>query len=481
MQTPRAFLRGPPRRLAAGLATTFTLLAAHAQALPTDDAQPISQAAASAAAMTLTASWTERPFVLALALVLGLIVVVMTTYGVRHVVFTLSRLFGGQRYPYAGIQSAVWPQITVFIAAHNEEKVIAGCLGALLDTDYPPDRIRIVPVNDRSQDGTKAIIDTYAIRYPERIVPFHRTGGKPGKAAALKEAMALAEGDIAIIFDADYTPGPGLLRQLTAPFFDPEVGAVMGRVVPVNAGTNLLTRLLDLERSAGYQVDQQARMNLKAVPQYGGTVGGVRLSAVEAVGGWHDDTLAEDTDITFRLLINGWKTVYNNRAECYEEVPEEWSVRMRQVRRWAKGHNQVLFRYWRQLLQSPFVSLRERIDGLMLLLVFLMPPLLLLGWSLALALYYLNAGSLVAVFIPLMALVAYGALGNFAAFLEIVMAVLIDGHRRRIRLLPINLLCFFVSLFSISQALFESMTDRLFGREMVWHKTLRYRKSEVGQ
>lgn len=479
MQTHRAFLSGSPRRLATALATSFTLLAAHAQDLPTDDALPLGQAAASAAALSLTAAWTERPLVLLLALALGLIVLVMTSYGIRHVVFTLSRLFGGQRYPYAGIQAAVWPQITVFIAAHNEEKVIAGCLDALLDTDYPPDRVRIVPVNDRSLDGTKAIVDAYAVRFPDRIVPFHRTTGKPGKAAALKDAMALAEGDIAIIFDADYTPGPGLLRQLAAPFFDPEVGAVMGRVIPVNAGTNLLTRLLDLERSAGYQVDQQARMNLRAVPQYGGTVGGVRVSALEAVGGWHDDTLAEDTDITFRLLINGWKTVYNNRAECYEEVPEEWSVRMCQVRRWAKGHNQVLFRYWRQLLTSPFVSLRERIDGLMLLHVFMMPPLLLLGWVLALALYYLNAAPLVAVFIPLMALVAYGALGNFAAFVEIVMAVLIDGHRRRIRLLPINLLCFFVSLFSISQALFESMTDRLLGRDMVWQKTLRYRAKVV--
>lgn len=472
MTTDRALLSDPFPDVVLKLDTTLTLLTTQPVSV---DEHPVHQAAASAASLSLSASWAERPLVVLLALALGLIVLVMAIYGVRHIVFTLSRLFGGQRYPYAGIQTAVWPHITVFIAAHNEEKVIAGCLDALLGTDYPPDRLRIVPVNDRSQDGTRAIIDAYVARHPERIVPFHRSSGKPGKAAALKEAMALAQSDIAIIFDADYTPGPGLLRQLTAPFFDPEVGAVMGRVVPVNAGTNLLTRLLDLERAAGYQVDQQARMNLRAVPQYGGTVGGVRLSAVEAVGGWHDDTLAEDTDITFRLLINGWKTIYNNRAECYEEVPEEWSVRMRQVRRWAKGHNQVLFRYWRQLLTSPFVTLRERIDGFLLLQVFLMPPLLLLGWSLALVLYYLNAGSLVAVFIPLMALVAYGALGNFAAFLEIVIAVLIDGHRRRIRLLPINLLCFFASLFAISQALLESISDRLLGRELVWHKTLRYR------
>ena len=439
------------------------------------------QPQASAAAMTLTASWTERPLLLTLALVLGAIVLVMTTYGVRHVVFTLSRLFGGQRYPYQGIRAASWPQITVFIAAHNEEKVIAGCLDALLQTDYPADRIRIVPVNDRSQDGTRAIIDAHVLRHPGRIVPFHRTGGKPGKAAALKEAMALAVGDIAIIFDADYTPSPGLLRQLAAPFFDPEVGAVMGRVVPINAGTNLLTRLLDLERSAGYQVDQQARMNLRAVPQYGGTVGGVRLSAVEAVGGWHDDTLAEDTDITFRLLINGWKTIYNNRAECYEEVPEEWAVRMRQVRRWAKGHNQVLFRYWRALLTSRHVTLRERIDGLLLLQVFLMPPLLLVGWLLAIGLYFFNAGDMLTGLISVFALMAYGTLGNFAAFFEIAVAVLLDGKRRRLRLLPLSLLGFIISLFAISSSVWGQLMDKLLRRDMVWDKTVRYRQPSVEQ
>ena len=210
--------------------------------------------------MTLFVSWTERPLAVGLAVVLGLIVLVMMAYGIRHIIFTLSRLFGGQRYPYADIDTAQWPQITVFIAAHNEEKVIAGCLAALLETDYPADRIKIVPANDRSGDGTQAIIDRYVALHPKRIVPFHRTGGKPGKAAALKDALAYAKRDIAIIFDADYTRGRGLLRQLATPFFDPEVGAVMGRVVPINAGTNLLTRMLDLERSAGYQVDQQARL-----------------------------------------------------------------------------------------------------------------------------------------------------------------------------------------------------------------------------
>jgi cellulose synthase/poly-beta-1,6-N-acetylglucosamine synthase-like glycosyltransferase len=411
----------------------------------------------------------------AMTTVLFVIVLIMMAYGIRHFLFTWNRLFGKQRHPYIDIDSAQWPVITVCVAAHNEERVIAGCLDALLNTDYPVGRMKIVVVNDRSQDRTRDIIDDYVATHPGRITPIHRIAGKPGKAAALTDALKYAEGDILLIFDADYVPGRGLLRQLVAPFFDPEVGAVMGRVVPVNVGTNLLTRLLDLERSGGYQVDQQARMNMKLVPQYGGTVGGVRRSAVEAVGGWHDDVLAEDTDITYRLMFNGWKTVYANRSECYEEVPQDWPARIKQVMRWSKGHNQVLARYWFRFLTSPYLSLRERIDGMLLLFVFVVPPLLLLGWLLAVILYFFNAGSLLTVLIPVFALIAYGTMGNFAAFFEIVIAVLLDGNRKRIRLLPFNLFGFFISLFAISCAVYSLIVDRLFKRELIWDKTVRYR------
>jgi len=420
--------------------------------------------------------FSAYPIASVMASMLFLIVVIMMLYGVRHFMFTINRLTGKQRHPYIDIAVARWPMITVFIAAHNEEKVIAGCIEALLNTDYPPECLKIIPVNDRSKDATGSIIDGYVARFPSRISPFHRTDGKAGKSAALKDALQFAVGDIAIIFDADYVPGRGLLKQLVAPFFDPEVGAVMGRVVPINSGANLLTRLLDLERSAGYQVDQQARMNMNLLPQYGGTVGGVRLSAVEAVGGWHDDTLAEDTDITFRLMFNGWKTIYTNRSECYEEVPEEWNIRIKQVTRWAKGHNQVMARYWWQFATSKYLTWSQRIDGLLLLFVFVIPLIMLMGWGLALGLYFLNAGSLLSQLIPVFALMIYGTLGNFAAFFEIVVAVLIDGNRRRLRLLPFNMLGFLVSLFAISGAVWSLLIDRIFKREMVWDKTIRYRQ-----
>jgi cellulose synthase/poly-beta-1,6-N-acetylglucosamine synthase-like glycosyltransferase len=420
--------------------------------------------------------WSKRPGSVLLTLVLSLIVGVMLIYGVRQILYSFTRVFRTQRYPFEGLQQAQWPHITVFIAAHNEDKVIADCITALLQTDYPKDKLRIVPVNDRSSDKTELIIDAYTLLYPELIQPFHRRAGKPGKAAALKDAMRLTQGDIALIFDADYTPSPWLLRQLVAPFFDPEVGAVMGHVVPKNVGTNLLTRMLDLERSAGYQVDQQARMTLRGVPQYGGTVGGVRLSAVQAVGGWRDDVLAEDTDITFRLLLAGWKTVYNNSATCYEEVPEEWAVRMRQIHRWAQGHNQVMLHSWKDLWRSPYVTWTERIDGFLLLHVFMLQPLLLLGWVIALMLYYLNASETLGLFLPMSLWVIYAAIGSFSAFMQIAFAVLVDGHRQRIRLLPFQLLSFFASLWVMTCAFSASILDRLIHRELVWNKTVRYRK-----
>lgn len=398
-------------------------------------------------------------------------------YTARHYYFTLNRLFGRQRHPYIDIDSAQWPRVTVLVAAHNEEAVVADILKALMEVDYPADRLTVIPVNDRSTDRTREIIDQMAEEHP-RIEPFHRIGGKPGKAAALKDAMPRVNTEVVLVFDADYIPGKALIRQLVAPFFDPEIGAVMGRVVPLNVGKKLLTRLLDLERSGGYQVDQQARMNLHMVPQYGGTVAGIRKTALEEVGGWNEKALAEDTDLTYRLLLAGWKTVYANRAECYEEVPESWPVRVRQIMRWAKGHNQSMFSYLWKTAKCPELKWRERIDGVLLLGVYLMGPVLLLGWLLAVVLFY--TGVQIGGGLTVLALGAFTTLGNFAAFFEIAAAARLDGSRERIRLLPLTLFGFTVSLVSVSRAACQQVHASIFGQaELVWHKTERSRTAPV--
>ncbi len=399
-----------------------------------------------------------------------IVLVVISLYAIRHYWFTLNRLFGFQRHPYIDIDTANWPHVTVLIPAHNEELVIGQLLMALLEVNYPEDRLLILPINDRSEDRTREIIDDFAKRYPTRIKPFHRTSGVGGKAAALRDAMEMVDDEIVLVFDADYIPGRGLIRQLVAPFFDPGVGAVMGRVVPWNVGRNALTRLLDLERAGGYQVDQQARMNMRLVPLYGGTVGGLRKSALNAIGGWNIGTLTEDTDVTFRLVLAGWEVVYENRSECYEEVPENWQSRVRQIQRWAKGHNQAMARYSFPMLRKPNASWGQRIDGVFLLGVFAMPIVILFGWILALASFYIDGESLKGV-IPMLSVSAYTSVGNFAAFFEIAAAARLDRVPGKILLMPLNLLSFIVSLISVAQVTLSQVFFPFLGRG--WQKTER--------
>lgn len=413
-----------------------------------------------------------RPwYVTGMVWVLGLIVTFVVVYLLRHYFFTLNRLFGRQRFPYLDIDTADWPEITVMIPCHNEEKVIARMLTALLEVDYPRDRLKILPINDRSEDRTGAIIDDFAERHLHTITPFHRTEGRGGKGAALRAAMPQVPTDVILVFDADYVPGRGLIKQLVAPFFDPEVGAVMGRVIPSNVDHSLLTRLLDLERSGGYQVDQQARMNLHLVPQYGGTVGGVRKSALDAVGGWSEETLAEDTDATYRLLLGGWKTVYQNRSECYEEVPQTWDGRMNQVLRWARGHNQTMARYLGPLLRNRRTGFWEKVDGALLLGVYMMSPIMLVGWTIAMVLWYLgeNRPGLVII----LAVASYSTIGNFATFFEVAAATHLDGTRERARLIPFILLGFLVTILSVTRGTLSQLLPQHPDRALRWHKTER--------
>lgn len=405
-------------------------------------------------------------------------ITVLAIYTLRHYFFTLNRLFGKHRQPFVDILQADWPSLVVFVPAHNESRVVRDSLDALLTCDYPEDRLKIVPIDDRSTDDTRAILVEYAENYPGRVIPFLRDGGTPGKAAALADAMEMHTDEIFLVFDADYIPGTRLLKQLVAPFFDPEVGAVMGRVVPLNVGLSLLTRLLDLERAGGYQVDQQARMNLRLVPQYGGTVGGVRRVALENVGGWRTDSLAEDTDLTVRLVIAGWDVVYQNRSECYEEVPETWESRIRQIKRWAKGHNQALRRYVGALIRNRSdLPLGQVLDGVLLLGVFVVPLVLLVGWFCTIILFYAGYppqwGRL-----TILAISSFNTVGNFAAFFQVAAASRLDGSRERIRMLPFLFLGFLVSTVSVGRASL-SRASWLRGRPVQWQKTERHREARV--
>ena len=409
----------------------------------------------------------------------------LMVYAVRHHLVALTRFRQAPQKDAGEIAGYYTPRVTILIPMHNEERVAADVLEALVQADYDHRLLQIIPINDRSADATAKVIDKFAARYPDLIKPLHRErydgielhGGKP---AALQYAMELATGDVILLFDADYIPARGLIQMLAAPFCDPQVGAVMGRVVPYNSGRSLLAGLLTLERSAGYQVSQMAHFNAGLSAQFGGTVGGVRKSALAAIGGWNITSLTEDTDVTCRLLLHGWKVSYVNRAECYEEVPETWPVRKRQLMRWVMGHTECFHTYAGAIFRSPHLTRKERWDALFTLACYFTAPAVVIGWLGSVYLFFTQPYWLQPWLLPMLIFVGFQAFANQATFFEMGVAALLDGMRRRILLLPFSLLNYFASTGAVCEALGAYYWRRWRGGGgATWNKTTRFRTAEV--
>ncbi len=371
------------------------------------------------------------------------------------------------------VEDCDWPTVTVLIPAHNEECVIAGSLAAMTALDYPSGKLAILVVNDRSEDGTGRIAESFSRRDPRVSVLNRDSAARPGKAAAVADGMANSASDIIVLFDADYLPPPGLLKELVLPFDDPEFGATMGRVVPLNSDSNLLTKLLDLERRAGYAADQSGRALLGLVPQFGGTVGGIRRSALHSVGGWNVGHLAEDTDLTFRLVLGGWRVAYLNEARCHEEVPEDWASRFRQVRRWAYGHNRCLLDHFGAVLRSHHLSIRQKLDAVLILAFYAFPVLALLSTFAVIPLLAYGDGHVMSGGGWIVA--SLFGLAVIAPHVQVIIAARSDGQRHVLRVVPLLFVSSSLSLLASVAGTAFLIRDHLFGLSFGWDKTRRYR------
>ncbi len=394
---------------------------------------------------------------------------------VRQVVVTLLFHFDRRATAQRLSSDEEMPRVTVIVPAHNEERVLQGCLDCLTKVDYPADRYEVIVINDRSRDGTGAIADAVAARHPFVRVIHRPDDAAPGKPAALLDAINGSTAEVLVFFDADYLPPPQIIRRLVAPFRDPQVGATMGRVVPYNANTNMLTKMLDLERRGGYVVDQEVRHRMALLPQFGGTTGAVRRSALDAVGGWNTASLAEDTDLTYRLFIAGMKVAYVAGAECYEESPETWQVRYRQVKRWAIGHNDCLGRYFFATLRATRQPLLARLDAALVLLIYTVPSLVLLNLMIALAMPVQLGETWASLSIMAVSLTLFTGIGNFAPFYQIAAGCVSDGQRRAFAAVPFLFVSSFTSLLACNVGVLQLLKDKLFGITTQWDKTQRFR------
>ncbi|HJU91350.1 MAG TPA: glycosyltransferase family 2 protein [Pyrinomonadaceae bacterium] len=295
--------------------------------------------------------------------------------------------------PSARFAEQELPSITVQLPLFNELYVVDRLLKAVTAIDYPREKLEIQVLDDSTDETTKvaeAVVAKYAaqgfdIHYIHRL---DRTGFKAG---ALENGNKFAKGELLAIFDADFVPKPDCLRKLVDFFTDPMVGCAQMRWSHINGQYNLLTRLQTIMLDGHFVVEQTTRNRTGGFFNFNGTAGIWRRRAIEMSGGWQHDTLTEDTDLSFRAQLMGWKFVYLLDEEAPAEIPVEINAFKAQQRRWAKGVMQVGLKLYPRIWFAPLplrvkLEMFFRLTGnisypLMIVASFLQFPLLLVRYN----------------------------------------------------------------------------------------------------
>jgi peptidoglycan-N-acetylglucosamine deacetylase len=170
-----------------------------------------------------------------------------------------------------------------------------------------------------------------------------------GKSSALNFGFAHTDADVIVALDADTIFDPHTIGWLAARFVNPKIGAVAGNA-KVGNRINLLTRWQATEYITSQNLDRRAFELLNCVTVVPGAVGAWRREAVIALGGYTSDTLAEDADLTIRLLRAGYKVAYEERAIALTEAPETTRELFKQRFRWMFGMLQTTFKHRDALL-----------------------------------------------------------------------------------------------------------------------------------
>ena len=286
------------------------------------------------------------------------------------------------------------PRITVQLPLFNEMYVVERLLESVTAIDYPRDRLDIQVLDD-STDDTVNIASTAVDRYKALgfdIEYIHRTDRTGFKAGALENGLLTAKGELVAVFDADFTPRPDCLRKMVDYFTDERIGMVQMRWSHINASYSLLTRIQEIMLDGHFVVEQTSRNRTGAFFNFNGTAGMWRRKAIEWSGGWQHDTLTEDTDLSFRAQLMGWRFVYLLDEDVPAELPVEMNAFKAQQRRWAKGLVQVgrklMPRVWRnsELTLYQKLELTFRLYGncaapLMILLSLLHIPVLIVRFN----------------------------------------------------------------------------------------------------
>jgi len=336
-----------------------------------------------------------NPFDTALLIPYFMVMIVLALYGIHR--YTMCYLYFKHRRrhnPEPPQHFAKLPRVTVQLPIFNEQFVIDRLIEAVCAMEYPREKLEIQVLDDstdETQQVAAGIVERYAaLGHP--IVYIHRENRHGFKAGALDAGLKQTEGEFIAIFDADFVPPPDWLMRVIHHFAEPHIGMVQTRWTHLNRDYSLLTQIEAILLDGHFVLEHGARARSNQFFNFNGTAGMWRRQAITDAGGWQHDTLTEDTDLSYRSQMAGWKFKYIPEIECPAELPIEMTAFKTQQARWAKGLIQtskkvlpMLFRTGvpRKIKVEAVYHLTANVSyPLMIILsVLLMPAMIIRSWQ----------------------------------------------------------------------------------------------------
>jgi cellulose synthase/poly-beta-1,6-N-acetylglucosamine synthase-like glycosyltransferase len=333
-----------------------------------------------------------------------IVMIILAFYGIHRyqlvwLYFRNKRNEAHSDAPPARFEEDALPFVTIQLPIYNEQFVIDRLLDACCRLDYPRDRFEIQLLDD-STDETVGVASAIVARFasgtqglePQPVYYLHRTNRYGFKAGALEEGLKTAKGELVAIFDADFVPPPDWLRKVVHHFAEPGVGMVQTRWTHLNRNYSFLTQVEAILLDGHFVLEHGGRSRAGVFFNFNGTAGMWRRQAIDEAGGWEHDTLTEDTDLSYRAQLKGWKFKYLQDVECPAELPIEMTAFKTQQARWAKGLIQVAKKSlpnilhadisWHQKLEAWYHLTANISYPLMIVLsTLLMPAMIIRSWQ----------------------------------------------------------------------------------------------------
>jgi len=251
------------------------------------------------------------------------------------------------------VPDAELPCISVIVPCHNEGRVIAHTINALQKLDYPSNKIEFLLIDDGSTDNTAEVIRGFAADPRIRLLGVPAPLSARGKSGALNYALSQARHPLLAIYDADNLPEPGALRPLAVQLVrNPKLAAAVGMYRAWNRRRALITRFVNIEGIGFQWMVQAGRWMLMRLTMLPGTNYVIHKAIVEKMGGWDEQALTEDSELTVRLYQAGYQVQLVPTSVSWEQEPESLKVWFRQRRRWVRGFNYVLQKHAAGLLRA---------------------------------------------------------------------------------------------------------------------------------